>query len=363
MCLLSGIANRGTNQLVKFFDVFGCQVGQISILAVVPDLLNGVKVRRIGRQPFNTDGLGMIFQVPLQYFCPMDAPPIHDDYYPPMDITREAAQESNHILSTDILSLNTPIKSDAATMGGKGNGTDDRESIMTAPLAEYRCLASGCPCSPYQRLEHESTLIHKHDAPAFLFSVFLYPAIFLYAKPESVPHSFPCPSAVVFDNSNHKHGESSTHGPDDTLPQNGPRLAWLSAAVSIVDLYTHEPEALRGVVPAVPPSASEISGKVAPDEASPPMLLFLLSLSPPSSVSQRTAMILPAGLLLECPDPSPTGLPLFVFELLVPPHFLLVSCIIIYSCIIRNAIINNILCSYAFAKTFSLGYKAILFCQ
>jgi hypothetical protein len=61
--LLAGIADRVTDQVVKFFDVFGCQVGQISILAVVPDLLCRIKVRRIGWQPFNTDSLGVNFQV------------------------------------------------------------------------------------------------------------------------------------------------------------------------------------------------------------------------------------------------------------------------------------------------------------
>jgi len=341
VCLLSGIADRGTDPVVKFFDVFGCQIGQISILAVVPDLLNRIEVRRIGRQPFNTDGLGVSFQVSPQYFCPMDTPPIHDEYHPPMDITREGAQESNHILSADVFSLNAPVKSNPASMGGKGNGTDDRKSIMTTPLVEYRRLASGCPCPPHQRLEHKSTLIQKDDALAFLFSVFLYPAIFLYAKPESVPHSFLCPTAVVSDNSNHKRGESSKHVPDDTLHRNDPQLPWLCVAVSKVDLHNHEPEALQEVTPEVPPSVREISGAVDRDEASPSMLPFFLSLSPPSSVSQRMAMTLPAGLLLECPDPSPTGLPLFVFELPVLSHFPLVSCIIIYSCSISYAIVNS----------------------
>jgi hypothetical protein len=100
-------------------------------------------------------------------------------------------------------------------------------------------------------------------------------------------------------------------------------------AVSTVDLDNHEPEALREVIPEVPLSVPEISGTVDRDEASPSTLLFLLSLSPPSSVLRRMAMILPAGLLLECPDPSPTGLPLFVFELPVLPHFPLVSYIIV----------------------------------
>ena len=49
MCLLSGIADRGTDQMVKLFDVLWCQVGQISILAVVPYLLNWIEVGRVAR--------------------------------------------------------------------------------------------------------------------------------------------------------------------------------------------------------------------------------------------------------------------------------------------------------------------------
>ena len=329
MCLLSGTADRGTDQVVKLFNVFGCQVDQVSILAVIPNLFDWIKVRRIGRQPFNTDGPGVSFQVFPQCFCPMDTPSIHDEYYPAMDIWGEGAQEGDHIIGTDVFSLNAPVKSNPASMGGKGNGTNDRESIMTTPVVEYRCLPSGCPRPPHQRLEHESTLIQEDDASVFLFSVFLYAAIFLYAKPESVPRPFPCSTAAAFDNSNHKRGESSRHGPDDTLRRNDLRLPWLSVAVSTIDLHTHESEALREVILEVPLSVREISGKADQGEASPSTLLFLLSLSPPSSVSQRMAMILPAELLLECPNLSPTGLPLVVFELPVLLHFPLVSCITI----------------------------------
>ena len=329
MCLLSSIADRDTDQVVKLFNVFGCQVDQVGILTVIPNLFNWIKVRRIGRQPFNTDGLGVGFQVFPQCFCPMDTPSIHDEQYPARDIPGEGAQEANHIIGTDVFSLNAPVKSNPASMRGKGNGTDDRESIMATPLSEYRCLPSGCPCPPHQRLEHESTLIQKDDASVFLFSVFLYVAIFRYAKPESAPHPFPYPTAAAFDNSNHKRGESSRHGLDDTLHRNDPRLPLLSVAVSTIDSHTHEPEVLQGVVPEVPLSVRGTSGKAGQGEVLPPTLLFLLSLPPPSSVLQRMAMLLPAGLLLECPNLSPTGLPLVVFELPVLLHFLLVSCITI----------------------------------
>ena len=79
MCLLSGTVDRGIDQVVKLFDVFGCQIDQVGVLAVIPNLFNWIKVRRIGRQPFNTDGLGVSFQVFPQCFCPMDTPSIHDE--------------------------------------------------------------------------------------------------------------------------------------------------------------------------------------------------------------------------------------------------------------------------------------------
>ena len=36
--------------MVKLFDVFGCQVDQVGILAVIPNLFNWIKVRRILQQ-------------------------------------------------------------------------------------------------------------------------------------------------------------------------------------------------------------------------------------------------------------------------------------------------------------------------
>ena len=128
MCSLSDTADRGTDQ-VKFFDVFGCQVVQIGIPAVVPDLLHRIKVRRVGRQPFNTDSLGGSFQVSPRRFCPMDTPSIHDEYYPAMNIPKEGTQERNHVLSIDVFSVNAPVKSNPASMGGESNGTNERESI------------------------------------------------------------------------------------------------------------------------------------------------------------------------------------------------------------------------------------------
>jgi len=49
MCLLLSIANRGVDQAVKLFDLVGCQVDQIGILAVIPNLFNWIKVRHISR--------------------------------------------------------------------------------------------------------------------------------------------------------------------------------------------------------------------------------------------------------------------------------------------------------------------------
>jgi hypothetical protein len=41
MCLLSGIVDRGIDQVVKLFDVFRCQVDQVGILGVIiPNLFN-----------------------------------------------------------------------------------------------------------------------------------------------------------------------------------------------------------------------------------------------------------------------------------------------------------------------------------
>lgn len=76
------------------------------MLALVPSPLRRVKVSRAGNQPFNMDSLGVSFQVSPQGFCPTDTPPVHDEYHPPMEITRARAQESKYVLKTDALSVN-----------------------------------------------------------------------------------------------------------------------------------------------------------------------------------------------------------------------------------------------------------------
>jgi hypothetical protein len=97
----------------------------------------------------------------------------------------------------------------------------------------------------------------------------------------------------------------------------------------IVDLHTYEQLVLSRVVPEVSSSVLGTNEEVTLGEVSLPTLLFLLSLPPPSSVLQRMAKIILAGLLLECPDLVLRGLLLGICELPTLQHFLLVSCIII----------------------------------
>ena len=47
--MISVTAYIGSDQLVKFLDVFRCQVGQIGILAMIPYLLNRIEAGRVGR--------------------------------------------------------------------------------------------------------------------------------------------------------------------------------------------------------------------------------------------------------------------------------------------------------------------------
>jgi hypothetical protein len=86
-------------------------------------LIAGKLVRR-GRRwilnlPKNWPWQEEYLQVFPQCFCPMDTPSIHDEQYPAMDILGEGAQEGNHIIGTDVFSLNAPVKSNSISIGGR----------------------------------------------------------------------------------------------------------------------------------------------------------------------------------------------------------------------------------------------------
>jgi len=174
-------------------------------------------------------------------------------------------------------------------------------------------------------LKHKPTFIDKDDASILPSGFFLYVAISGIANYGFVPHSAPWLYELAFDNSNPKHEESSRHGLDDTLYQIDIRLPRLSVAMSIVDLHTHEQLAPSEVVREVSPSVPGTNEEVALDGVSPPAPFSRLSLLLPSSVLQRMAMILLAGLLLECPGLVPRGILPTVFAPPILLHFLLVS--------------------------------------
>jgi hypothetical protein len=60
-------------------NIIGDEVGQISILASVPDLLCRIEVRGIRRQPFDSDASGKKPTKPSGP-GPVDRPAIHDKY-------------------------------------------------------------------------------------------------------------------------------------------------------------------------------------------------------------------------------------------------------------------------------------------
>jgi len=343
MTLGSCTRDGGIHSCLKIILGFRRQIGQVTVLGVVPHLFYWIEIRRIRRQPFNADHSSMSLHIGLQHLGPMHTPSIQNQNYRATDGSAHRLQERDHILSTDVLPLHSPIQPYPTPMRGQGDGTDDRESMMRTPLPQNRRLSSRRPCPSHHRLEHKSALIQKHDASTLLSGVFLYAATASFSTDESVPHPVPWPDAPASDNSTHRHGGSSRHGPDDTEHQSESQSPGQCGATSRAHWYTHEPSALARAVPAAPASARRTNEKDALDVAWPSAPFSLQCEPPPSSALLKTGMMPHTWRPLEYPALVPRGLRLGASELLTPLHFLWVSCIIIYLSSFRNARGNNMI--------------------
>ena len=171
----------------KVITIARDEVGQIRVLGVIPDLLGGVEIWRVGRKPFHMDRGGMSIQVSTQDLGTVDIPSVEDEDEFAANIPPQRTQEGYDMWTADVLRVNLPVETESKDVSRKSDGTDNRQAIMTSPRSQNRSLALWCPRSTDYRLKHEAAFVNEHDASAFPASVFLYAAIAADASVRFVP--------------------------------------------------------------------------------------------------------------------------------------------------------------------------------
>ena len=134
-----------TNFLFKFANIFGNIIGQIRILAAVPNLLDRIEIRCIRRQPFHINTA----ESSLQSFgtAAMNHPAIHNQDNPLWKMYKQLCHKCLKIISDNIVVTNSKIQSQTLESRRNRNGRNSRQSVTTVPAVMNGSLSLPSPSS------------------------------------------------------------------------------------------------------------------------------------------------------------------------------------------------------------------------
>jgi len=169
-----------TNFLFKFANIFGNIIGQVRILATVPDLLDRIKIRCIRRQPFHINAA----ESSLQSFgaATMYHPAIHNQDKPSRKMRQQFCHKGLKIIGDNVVVTNSEIQPQMPAFRRNRNGRNSRQSVTAAPAIMDGSLSLPSPCPPNSRLEHKATFVQQNDGFTLFSGFFLYEANRSFAK-------------------------------------------------------------------------------------------------------------------------------------------------------------------------------------
>lgn len=160
---------HGQSQLpAEFPDIGAAHVAQLYSLQVVPDALVWVKIRRISRQPFQTNPLSApIGEKRLDWLPAMDRRAIPDHQQQPRDVPQQMLEKANDILGT----VGTLLRHQQ--QGAiHGDSTDGRYVIPAEAHAQNGGLSSGSISTHQGGQQIEARFVYPDDRSTFFFSPF-----------------------------------------------------------------------------------------------------------------------------------------------------------------------------------------------
>jgi len=193
------MTQRTIKHICQVFNVIRYKIRQLAVSAVVPDLLNRIQLRSIGRQPFNINTV----KASLQSFSTtaMYHPTIYNKDYTLRKVYEQFSNKIFKVISTNIGILYRKIQSQLPPFRRNANSRYYRQSVAHLPAIMNRCLALWCPCASYSRLQHKAAFIDKYNGFSRPAGFFLYAANHFYARWQWHFYHVLWPFSRVFGNS------------------------------------------------------------------------------------------------------------------------------------------------------------------
>lgn len=168
----SGAIDGGDDRLLQMLDVIRNEVGQVGILGVVPNHLNGIEIRSIAGQPFHFQPryVGFLEQA---HGLAMRIVPIQDQDELAPQMAVDQVEKGDDVIEADVVLMQLEVHTQTTPLGRHGEGGDDREPVMAIPAILDRCLPLRCPGTSHDGLKHEAAFVDYDDAPSFSLGFFL----------------------------------------------------------------------------------------------------------------------------------------------------------------------------------------------
>src|SRR5262245_21264070 len=182
--------------LVEVVDVVRNEVGQVAIFGLVPNVFDGIKIGRIGRQPLHAQPGATLFLKAANRRA-VDGPAVADQQQWPTQSVMDSANESDHVLRCEIMVGQVVVQTKALCPGSDGEGAQCTEAIMSIPGVLDRRLATRSPDAAPQRLQQKPAFVEKDQASLAIGPLFLAAATCRGARRRRPVRSVPWPAARV----------------------------------------------------------------------------------------------------------------------------------------------------------------------
>ena len=156
---------------IEIVDVVRDKVRQVCVLGVIPNLLNGIEIRSVRREPLELIGAW----IELAQFArgsAVSVQPIKDHKEIAAEQTMDLLDEGSDANVVEVLPHGLEVKPQTAELRRDGEASDDRQAIVPIPAVLNGRLAARRPSAPHDRLKHEARFVYEEDAAAGLAGSF-----------------------------------------------------------------------------------------------------------------------------------------------------------------------------------------------
>lgn len=175
--IMAVILQTDAQAALYFLNVVRYPVGEFDVLQMSPDEFNGIKFRRVGREPSIAEPDASIAIKPGSGRR-VDFPAIPDQDQSPAKMLMDLAKELHYVIGMNVVMGDAVVQAEALRPRSDRQGANHAEPIVALPRISHKRCADGAPSISPQRLQEEPAFVEKNDASLQIGPLFLAGATF-----------------------------------------------------------------------------------------------------------------------------------------------------------------------------------------